>query len=104
MNVSNGGRSFRIELNSISCFYFWEHFYASFEDKKHLINSHIVRQFELEEVCCFCSDCFGKKIKHCLINHPNLTEKSSFQEIRKLLIQYFPHVKDINVFWVITLL
>ena len=51
--------------------------------KKHLINSHIVRQFELEEA---------------LINHPNLTEKSSFQEIRKLLIQYFPHVKDINVF------
>ena len=36
-------------------------------------------------------------MKECLINRSNLPEKSSFQEIRKLLIQYFPVVKN-NVF------
>ena len=77
---------------------FCEHFYRVFFKKKiNLRNSHVVRQFELKEVCCFCSDCFEKNMKECLINRSNLPEKSSFQEIRKLLIQYFPVVKN-NVF------
>ena len=94
MNVSNGNVSFRIELESIASFYFCEHFYRAFKENFFLRNSHVVRQFKLKEECCFYSDGFVKKIKQCLINRSNLPEKSSFKEIRKLLIQYFPTVKN----------
>lgn len=60
--------------------------------KKTLKNAHIIRQFKLQEIIGICSDCFNKKIKGYLINQEKLHEESSFQEARKLLIQYYPIV------------
>ena len=99
MNIASGTASYEIELDQVASLYFWEYFCKAFKEKKTLRSAHIICQSSLREVIGPCPSFLKNQIKQYLIDQKNLTKESSFQEIRKLLIQYYPIVKC-NVFMV----
>ena len=57
MNVFNYQRSFKVNLEDTSCFYFCDHFLKAFKEKSKIKDPLVWRKSNPNEVIVCCSDC-----------------------------------------------
>ena len=93
MNVYyDGGVVFNIKLDEVSCFYFCNHFYKAFKKNQTIKGASVLCSHPNEEHCSSCH----KKIHIICCRFERLPD-SFFAEVKKILIQYRPLVKDVYV-------
>ena len=80
-----------MEIDSTSCFYFCSHFHRAFKNKVNIKGYSILKKSN--ELIGYCSDCQDKIFRKLLGEYDSLSD-IHFIEARKLLIQYFPTVKQ----------
>ena len=61
MNVLFNNRAFfNVKIEELSCFYFCEHFYKAFKEKKTIKSASILQSHPAEEVFGYCCECQQK--------------------------------------------
>ena len=97
MNVLFNNRVFfNVKIEEASCFYFCEHFYKAFKEKKPIKNASILQYHPAEELIGYCCECQKKIQKLC--SQFEALSNNYFIEAKKTLIQYYPIVKWKGVF------
>ena len=87
MNIHRIG----MEVGSTSCFYFCSHFHKAFKSKVNIKRASILRKSN--EIIGYCSNCQDRIFRKLLGEYNSLSD-TYFFEARKLLISYFPIVKE----------
>ena len=82
---------FNVKIEEVACFYFCDHFYKAFREKKSIKNASVLQPHPTEEVIVYCLECQKKNYDICS-KFDNLSERF-FIEAKKNLIQYYPIVK-----------
>ena len=80
-----------MEIDSTSYYYFCSHFHRAFKNKVNIKGYSILKRSN--EVIGYCLDCQDKIVRKLLGEYHSLSDIYVF-EARKLLIQYFPIVKE----------
>ena len=67
MNIYyNGACFFNVKIEEVICFYFCDHFYKSFKEKKAIKKASVLQSHPRKEVITYCCDCQEKIRKICL--------------------------------------